>query len=291
MELTKGSVYAVRADGAELIFDSVDDDGFPYGYLRQKNGKTSTIGLFDKWQKVGNWTVVQPFIKHMSGQHDQSSHGNWAKRPYIGHEFTDTDGVKVTVQFHNLKQKLTEKQKKEFLTIIYDLKKKTDLTGLDEVKVSISDYDPDFNNDKSQRGNTQTLFDEDTNKLISEINIRGEDLLRTTFTTREQNAWMKRSTNGTVASVAEYLMAHEWGHVISHHRETTFIVGRSDMAMARRKNFVHDLLWQNKNDLSGYGRTSYGEGYAEAYADWFMNDGKNSPAWMDELAKVDSWQK
>lgn len=78
MELTKGSVYAVRADGAELIFDFVDADGYPYGYLRQKNGTTSTVGLFDKWQKVGNWTVVDAFTKHMSGQHDQSSHGNWA---------------------------------------------------------------------------------------------------------------------------------------------------------------------------------------------------------------------
>jgi len=79
MELTKGSVYAVRADGAELIFDFVDADGYPYGYLRQKNGTTSTVGLFDKWQKVGNWTVVDAFAKHMSGQHDQSSHGNWAQ--------------------------------------------------------------------------------------------------------------------------------------------------------------------------------------------------------------------
>jgi len=78
MELTKGSVYAVRADGAELIFDSVDADGYPYGYLRQTNGRTSTVGLFDKWQKVGTWTVVDAFTKHMSGQHDQSSHGNWA---------------------------------------------------------------------------------------------------------------------------------------------------------------------------------------------------------------------
>ena len=96
MELTKGSVYAVRADGTQLIFDSVDDQGYPYGFLRNPNGKSSTVGLFDKWTKVGEWTVAKDFvelpdvvksvfivpplqfIKHLAGQHDQSSHGNWA---------------------------------------------------------------------------------------------------------------------------------------------------------------------------------------------------------------------
>jgi len=48
------SVIAVRADGAELIYDTDDASGFPLGHI-SFNGKDSAIGYCDKWLKVGFW--------------------------------------------------------------------------------------------------------------------------------------------------------------------------------------------------------------------------------------------
>jgi hypothetical protein len=233
--------------------------------------------------------VFPPVRKHQAGNHDQSSHGNWSKGLLAGHDFTDSDGATVNVSFGNLKNKLTEKQKKEFRTIIYDLKTKTDLTGLSKIDVYITDYEPYFNNNKGERGNTKAFQDDYTRNFEASINIRAEDLLRTEFQPHEKNVWMKRSTEGKVTSVAEYLMAHEWGHVVDYHRR--FVKESDSRGDGSDGAFVIKTLSDNRDGLSYYGRSERREGYAEVYADWFMNDGKGNPSWMDEMAKEQEWQK
>lgn len=53
-----GDVVGVRADGVELVFDELDADGNPTGWLRQKDGLESDTRLFDVWTKVGDWKRV-----------------------------------------------------------------------------------------------------------------------------------------------------------------------------------------------------------------------------------------
>lgn len=56
--MIKGQVIAVRADGAQFVFDSVNDEGAISGFLVSANGNQSQIGLMDMFTKVGDWKRV-----------------------------------------------------------------------------------------------------------------------------------------------------------------------------------------------------------------------------------------
>jgi hypothetical protein len=56
--MIKGQVIAIRADGTQFVFDSIDKDGAISGFLILKNGARTEIGLMDMWTKVGDWKRV-----------------------------------------------------------------------------------------------------------------------------------------------------------------------------------------------------------------------------------------
>jgi len=56
--MIQGQVIAVRADGTQFVFDSVNDEGAISGFLVSTNGNQSQIGLMDMWTKVGDWKRV-----------------------------------------------------------------------------------------------------------------------------------------------------------------------------------------------------------------------------------------
>ena len=56
--MTQGQVIAVRADGTQFVFDSVNDEGAISGFLVSTNGNQSQIGLMDMFTKVGDWKRV-----------------------------------------------------------------------------------------------------------------------------------------------------------------------------------------------------------------------------------------
>ena len=56
--MIQGQVIAVRADGTQFVFDSVNDEGAISGFLVSTNGNQSQIGLMDMFTKVGDWERV-----------------------------------------------------------------------------------------------------------------------------------------------------------------------------------------------------------------------------------------
>jgi hypothetical protein len=56
--MIKGQVIAVRADGAQFVFDSIDEQETISGFLILKNGAQTEIGLMDMFTKVGDWERV-----------------------------------------------------------------------------------------------------------------------------------------------------------------------------------------------------------------------------------------
>ncbi len=56
--MTQGQVIAVRADGAQFVFDSINDEGVISGFLVSANGNKSQIGFMDMFTKVGDWERV-----------------------------------------------------------------------------------------------------------------------------------------------------------------------------------------------------------------------------------------
>jgi hypothetical protein len=56
--MTQGQVIAIRADGTQFVFDSIDADGFISGFLILTNGARTKIGLMDMFTKVGDWKRV-----------------------------------------------------------------------------------------------------------------------------------------------------------------------------------------------------------------------------------------
>jgi hypothetical protein len=56
--MMQGQVIAVRADGTQFVFDSVNDEGAISGFLVSTNGNQSQIGLMDMFTKVGDWERV-----------------------------------------------------------------------------------------------------------------------------------------------------------------------------------------------------------------------------------------
>jgi len=320
MELTKGSVYAVRADGAELIFDSVDADGYPYGYLRQNNGKTSTIGLFDKWQKVGNWTVVQAFTKHLAGQHDQSSHGNWAKvKTSVRHAFGVNDLVLENADVHESKingstfatyfdnrDNITEDQKRDVLALVHDLQTIAPLSPMSEVKIVISNsalFDNEFERgwtiNFSEPERMVSRFDETVGRTVREmkkpaihqviIAVRPEDMNHYADEDTARQSWMP-SAGAKQFFAMEYFLAHEWGHATDY--DALFHKG-GDGTMSgsgyKDEKTTGLMLMAHEDQLSPYGKTDTGEGYAEAFAEWFMTDGKSEIPIVKALAKEHNW--
>ena len=243
--------------------------------------------------------------KHLAGQHDQSSHGSWAtgkdaKTSQEKYEFTDDDGVKTSVKFQKF---LTEEEQKDFLSIVRDLKKTTDLSGWDEVNIVLSD-DKRLYSGFSTLGET-TTYVEDTSyrengtyvedsKLVADIYIKPEVFEKKEPDFLDRTSWMKRSMEAKVTSVGEYILAHEWGHVVDFARVFSKSVTDKESRLealfegdARKKTFFESA----QNDLSWYGKTSLAEFYAEAYADWFINDGKDSYSWMEKMAQEEKWKK
>jgi hypothetical protein len=56
--MIKGQVIAVRADGTQFVFDSIDERETISGFLILKNGARTEIGLMDMFTKVGDWERV-----------------------------------------------------------------------------------------------------------------------------------------------------------------------------------------------------------------------------------------
>jgi hypothetical protein len=56
--MIQGQVIAVRADGTQFVFDSVNDEGAISGFLVSTNGNQSQIGFMDMFTKVGDWERV-----------------------------------------------------------------------------------------------------------------------------------------------------------------------------------------------------------------------------------------
>jgi hypothetical protein len=56
--MIQGQVIAVRADGTQFVFDSVNDEGAISGFLLSTNGNQSQIGFMDMFTKVGDWERV-----------------------------------------------------------------------------------------------------------------------------------------------------------------------------------------------------------------------------------------
>ena len=266
---------------------------------------TNEIGIIQQKSQDAGISFSSNVTKHQAGQHDQSSHGSWATgKDAITHkekfEFTDDDGVKTSVNFQDF---LTEEEQKDFLSIVKDLKKTTDLSGWDEVNIVLSNDSRRYSNfttlgetisyfkDTSYRENGTYIED---SKLVSDIYLKPESFQKKEPDFFDRTSWMKRSMEGKVTSVGEYLLAHEWGHVVDFARifiDSTPTPESRDEAKfkgdARKKTFFASA----EKDLSWYGKTSLAEFYAEAYADWFMNDGKDSYPWMEKMAQEEKWKK
>ena len=56
--MIKGQVIAVRADGTQFVFDSIDEKEIISGFLILKNGTRTEIGFLDMFTKVGDWERV-----------------------------------------------------------------------------------------------------------------------------------------------------------------------------------------------------------------------------------------
>jgi hypothetical protein len=233
--------------------------------------------------------VFPPLRKHLAGQHDQTSHGSWATGKDAitreeKYEFTDKDGVKTSVKFQKF---LTEEEQKDFLAIVKDLKKTTDLSGWDEVNIVLSNDSRRYSN-FTALGETVAYIEDD--KYISDIHIKPEVFQKKEPDFFDRTSWMKRSMEGKVTSVGEYILAHEWGHVIDFAKTFNNSSDKFDSLVERDKKKTK-FFESATNDLSWYGKTSLNESYAEAFADWFMNDGKDSYPWMEKIAMEEKWGK
>jgi hypothetical protein len=56
--MIKGQVIAIRADGTQFVFDSIDEQETISGFLILTNGVRTEIGFMDMFTKVGDWKRV-----------------------------------------------------------------------------------------------------------------------------------------------------------------------------------------------------------------------------------------
>lgn len=71
-----------------------------------------------------------------------------------------------------------------------------------------------------------------------------------------------------------YVLAHEWGHV-------------SDTSLGEHREWA--LWWDLGYQLSAYGQTGPAEGYAEAFAEWILTQGRTSNPAARVYADRYSW--
>ena len=295
-DLNEGKNYVYEVESIDDDYLEIDPE-VDYGF--------ADVGSFRINKPVKIIGKKEIVAKHLSGQHDQSSHGSWATGKDAitlqeKFEFTDEDGVKTSVDFQDF---LTEEEQKDFLSIVKDLKKTTDLSGWDEVNIVLSDNSRRYSN-FTALGETTSYFEDtsyrengtyvENGKFVSDIYLKPESFQKKEPDFFDKTSWMKRSMEGKVTSVGEYLLAHEWGHVVDFARifiNSTPDIKSRDEAKSKGEARKETFFASAEKDLSWYGKTSLSEFYAEAYADWFMNDGKDSYPWMEKMALEEKWKK
>jgi len=83
----------------------------------------------------------------------------------------------------------------------------------------------------------------------------------------------------TSVPLGEYVVTHEWGHVVDHSDEDPLAES------------WQNIVWQrNAKYLSIYGNTEYSEGYAEAFAEWFLTKGQTTNVAAQAYAKEYGWK-
>jgi hypothetical protein len=119
------------------------------------------------------------------------------------------------------------------------------------------------------------------------FNVGGETTLGTGYISinekvLKQKTWPGMPVSSKVSS-ALYVLAHEWGHAVPSKEEA-------------RENHIHDAAIE-AGGMTKYGTTGVNgvlvpaEGYAEAFAEWSLTDGKTTNAAAQEYAKHFHWSE
>lgn len=260
-------------------------------------------------------------IKHLQGQHDQSTHGNWAKtETNFRHVFGVNDLVIENADVHTSeingstfatffdnKDNITEDQKRDVLALVHDLQTIAPMSPMSEVKIIVSNnpayYDGEFERgwtvNYSQPEQMVSRFDETVGRTVREmkkpaihkviIAVRSEDMNHYADEDIARQSWMP-SANAKQFFAMEYFLAHEWGHATNY--DALFHKG-GDGTMSgsgyKNEQTTGLMLMAHEDQLSPYGQTNTAEGYAEAFAEWFMTDGKSGIPIVKALAKEDNW--
>jgi len=296
--------------------------GWDTGVFNLVKTMGSSILIADTFSKTPPPSFIElPDVsKHLAGQHDQSTHGNWAKtKTNFRHAFGVNDLVLENADVHESKingssfatffdnrDNITEDQKRDVLALVHDLQTIAPLSPMSEVKIVVSndfDYDSEMQRgwtvNLSQPETMKTVFDEKQLRTVRElvkpaihkviIAVRPEDMNHYADEDTARQSWMP-SANAKQFFAMEYFLAHEWGHATNY--DALFHKGgNGTMAGSGYKNEQTTglMLMAHENQLSPYGRSNTGEGYAEAFAEWFMTDGKSEIPIVQALAKEDKW--
>jgi hypothetical protein len=93
-------ILYTQDDGSKLVYEREDKE-IVYGYVIRPDGKQYPTMPIESILARGYWEVAEEVLKH--GEHDQSSHGNWAKGNFdeeaLGEDaqslYFDTYGIKT----------------------------------------------------------------------------------------------------------------------------------------------------------------------------------------------------
>lgn len=316
---TKGLVYDDSVTHMKDAFEFSPVEGIARGKFKVSKIVNRTI-YDSSLHKNVDVTVhvlesVGDVAKHLAGQHDQSSHGNWAKtQSNVTHstvndnKLTNADvhtaqiyGSSFEMVFDN-RDNITEDQKRDVLALVHDLQMASPMSPASEVKVIVSN-DYGFDNE-TERGwcvnysqKEKYGFDAKLGRTVITkpfthqvvIAVRPEDMNYYADEEMAQQAWMP-SANAKQFFAMEYFLAHEWGHAV--HYDAMFHKG-TDGTQSGSGLQNHEttglMILSHIDQLSGYGQTETNEGYAEAFAEWFMTDGKSDIPIVKALAKEDGW--
>lgn len=79
----------------------------------------------------------------------------------------------------------------------------------------------------------------------------------------------------------QYVIAHEWGHVIDT---------RSSDDVVEHDIVKVNGVWKQIDGMSSYGKTDPREGFAEAFADFYITDGKSNNPATKAYVEEEGWQ-
>jgi SPP1 gp7 family putative phage head morphogenesis protein len=87
------------------------------------------------------------------------------------------------------------------------------------------------------------------------------------------------------SSRVSYVLAHEWGHALEPHGPEDPVTGVTP-GMIQLAN----LRREQRDALSGYGRSTAHEGYAEAFAEWWLTRGQTTNPAAQAYAREFGWR-